>query len=157
MHKIIATVAMVVAGLLAGSMPALADKPQVYVKEGGLFSSGWDYAINGYDAVSYFTDGKPVKGSDQYTTDYNGAQWAFTSQENLEAFKENPEKYAPQYGGYCAWATAQGYTASGDPEVWKVVDGKLYLNYDKSVQKKWNKDIPGFIEQANANWPGVLE
>jgi hypothetical protein len=74
----------------------------------------------------------------------------------LNAFKANPSAFAPQYGGYCAWAVSQNYTASGDPNFWKIVNGKLYLNYDKSVQATWEKDIPGYIAKADRNWPGVL-
>ena len=110
-------------------------------------------AIQGYDAVSYFNEGKPVKGKDQYRYDWMGAKWYFASAANREEFAKTPEKYAPQYGGYCAWAVGHGYTANIDPEAWKIVDGKLYLNYDKNVQKMWAQDIPGWIQKANENWP----
>lgn len=76
---------------------------------------------------------------------------------NLNSFKTDPQAFAPQYGGYCAWAVAQGYTASSDPQAWRIVDGKLYLNYSEGVQKKWVRDIPGFIVKADTNWPKVLE
>jgi hypothetical protein len=84
-----------------------------------------------------------------------GARWQFSSPESRELFKANPAQYAPQFGGYCAWAVSQGYTANTDPEAWKIVDGKLYLNYSKSVQKKWEQDIPKYIENGNRNWPGL--
>lgn len=113
-------------------------------------------AVGGYDAVAYFTDAKPVEGSDKYSFDYLGATWLFASAEHRDLFMANPAKYAPQYGGYCAWAAAQGKSASGDPEFWKIVDGKLYLNYDAAVQKKWEADIAGFIKAADVNWPKVL-
>lgn len=116
-----------------------------------------DVAVGGYDPVAYFTQAKPVKGSKKYRTDYEGAQWRFSSQENLEAFKSAPAAYAPQYGGYCAWAISQGYTASGNPKNWAVHSGKLYLNYNSEVQADWNEDRDGFINLANANWPKVLE
>lgn len=119
----------------------------------GLFSNT---AVGGYDTVSYHTDGAPVRGSRDYTTEWQGAEWRFASQENLDLFLANPEQYAPAYGGYCAWAMAQGYKAKGDPEVWKIVDGVLYLNFDESVQAMWEDDIPGFIERANANYPEVV-
>ena len=112
-------------------------------------------AVGGYDPVAFFTDGKPVKGKDEFEMEYQGATWRFASAEHLEKFRETPEKYAPQYGGYCAWAVAQGKTAAGDPRYWTVVDGKLYLNYSKGVQKRWAEDIPGHITQADANWPGL--
>lgn len=130
---------------------AFADKDPVYT---GNFSN---VAVEGYDPVAYFTEGKPVKGDKDFTTEYQGAEWRFSSQANLDAFLADPEKYAPQYGGYCAWAVSQGYTAKGDAKHWKIVDGKLYLNYNSSIQKKWEKDIPGFIQSADASWPTVLE
>ena len=92
-----------------------------------------------------------------YASRWNGADWRFASAANKAAFDADPEAYAPQYGGYCAWAVSQGYTASIDPQQWRIVDGKLYLNYDESVQTKWLADIPGFIAKADANWPAVLE
>ncbi|MTI09409.1 YHS domain-containing (seleno)protein [Curvivirga aplysinae] len=121
--------------------------------------TGWlsDQAVGGYDTVSYFTNGEPVKGSKDHKVTWNGATWLFSSAENKALFEADPEKYAPQYGGYCAWAVAEvneGY--EGDPKIWKIVDGKLYLNNNDSVQERWNKDIPGFIETANKNWPGLL-
>jgi len=129
---------------------AMARDADIYT---GTFSS---LAVGGHDPVAYFKVGRPVPGNAQFTTDFKGATWRFASKENLDAFRANPAAYAPQYGGYCAWAVAQGYTASGDPQFWKIVNGKLYLNYDGSVQAKWEKDIPGFIAKADKNWPGVL-
>lgn len=110
-------------------------------------------ALKGYDAVAYFKEGRPVKGLDEFRQDWMGAKWYFASAANRDEFARNPEKYAPQFGGYCAWAVAHGYTASIDPEAWRIVDGKLYLNYSKDVQKKWEADVPGFIRQGNENWP----
>lgn len=114
-------------------------------------------ALGGYDTVAYFSENQPVKGSNEYRTRYKGANWYFSSQKNLESFKANPEKYAPQYGGYCAWAVAEGDTAKGDPLYWTIHHGKLYLNYDETINKKWLKDIDGFITKADANWPQVLQ
>ena len=133
------------------ALPAHAEKAPVYT---GAFSK---VAVEGYDAVAYFTEGKPVKGDKDFATQYNGAEFRFSSQANLDAFTADPEKYAPQYGGYCAWAVSQGYTAKGDAEHWRIVDGKLYLNYNAKVQRDWEADIPGFIQSANANWPNVLD
>lgn len=138
------------AAAFAAITGALAKDP-VYT---GRFS---DLAVDGHDAVAYFSEGKPVKGSSEFETEYNGAVWRFSSAENLAAFTSDPEAYTPQYGGYCAWAVSQGYTARGNPDNWRIVDGKLYLNYNEEVQKRWEEDIPGFIELANANWPSVLE
>ncbi len=131
--------------------PALARDAQIYT---GTFSST---AVGGYDAVAYFTDHKPVKGNSKISTEYKGAKWYFSSTENRDKFVASPSQYEPQYGGYCAWAVAQGHTASGDPTLWRVVNNKLYLNYDADVQKKWEANIPDFIQKANANWPKVLE
>lgn len=119
----------------------------------GLFSNT---AVSGYDAVSYHTEGAPVRGSREFRTQWQGAEWRFASQDNLDLFLADPNAYAPAYGGYCAWAIAQGYTAKGDPEFWRIVDGILYLNFDRSVQERWENDIPGFIEAANANYPSVV-
>ncbi|MEO0573961.1 MAG: YHS domain-containing (seleno)protein [Pseudomonadota bacterium] len=133
------------------SASAFADKDPVYT---GVFSST---ALSGYDTVAYFTDGKPVKGSKKFSTKHNGAKWLFASAANRDAFVANPEKYAPQYGGYCAWAVSQGYTASGDPTVWAIVDDKLYVNYNDDVGATWRKDPVGFIKLADTNWPNVLK
>jgi len=114
-------------------------------------------AVSGYDPVAYFTQGKPVEGQSTLEYEWNGATWRFSSDENRAAFKASPEAYAPQYGGYCAWAVSQGYTAKSVPDAWRIVDGKLYLNYSKDIQKRWAEDIPGNIAKADANWPRVLE
>jgi YHS domain-containing protein len=137
-------------GLVAigGSATALA-KP-TYT---GLFGN---VAAGGYDVTSYFIGkGIPQKGNKAFAVVYNGATYYFTSKANADTFKASPAKYAPQYGGYCAWAMAGGSKAPGDPEYYRVVDGKLYLNYNKGVQDKWNKDIAGFIKQANGEWQKI--
>jgi YHS domain-containing protein len=133
------------------SISAWAKDPPIYT---ALFSKT---ALGGYDAVSYFTDQRPVKGVAQFVAPYKGAEWRFSSLENRDKFLADPERFAPQYGGYCAWAVSQGYTASGDPLRWKIVDNKLYLNYDADVQKKWEKSIPEFIKSADRNWPAALD
>lgn len=122
-----------------------------------VYQSFLGTAIDGTDPVSYFTDGRPIEGKSSITYKWNGATWRFANSENRDRFAANPEKFAPQYGGYCAWAVAQGSTASTDPQAWSIVDGKLYLNYSKSVQKQWEKDIPGNIKSADRNWPDVLK
>ena len=114
-------------------------------------------AIKGYDTVAYFTENKPVEGSEEFSVDYNGAQWLFSSAENLELFKADPEKYAPQYGGYCAYAVAKGSTASIKPELFTIHKGKLYLNYSNSINDKWRSDIDGYIEAADSNWPDIVD
>ncbi|NOH72727.1 YHS domain-containing protein [Vibrio pectenicida] len=121
----------------------------------GYFSNK---AVSGYDTVAYFTEGKPVKGDEKWQFEYQGADWYFSSQENLDKFKASPEAYAPQYGGYCAWAvSAKNDFASSDPEKWAIVDGKLYLNYNADVKNMWDKDRAGHIKQANVNWPNLIK
>ena len=112
-------------------------------------------AIHGTDPVAYFTESKAVAGSSEFTTEWNGSTWQFSSAENKDLFVETPEKYAPQYGGFCAYAVAKGSTASSDPEAWTIHDGKLYLNYSKLVRGLWARDIPGNITKADANWPNL--
>ena len=136
--------------VLLASAPAVAAAPEIYT---GRFSN---LAVGGYDPVAYFEASAPAKGSKDFILDHDGATWRFASAENLEKFRANPAAYAPQYGGYCAWAVAQGYTAPGNPENWSVRDGKLYLNYNDKVQSDWLKAPDGFISRANVNWPGVL-
>jgi len=120
----------------------------------GIFSNT---AVSGYDAVAYFTEGKPVKGNKTYRMTYMGAEWRFSPAENLAMFRAAPENYAPQYGGYCSWAAGRGYLADGNPKNWRIVDGKLYLNYNDDVQQKWEQDIPGFIAKANKNYPQLVD
>ena len=106
--------------------------------------------------ISLVTEGRPVEGSSDHSHEWMGATWLFSSAENKQLFIDDPEKYAPQYGGYCAYAVSKGTTASTDPTAWKIVDGKLYLNYSHDVQKKWATDIPGNIMKADENWPQIL-
>ncbi len=124
--------------------------PEVYIE------SSSDLAIRGADPVAYFTMGEAVAGLPQYEYEWNGATWRFSSAANKEAFKAEPEAFAPAYGGYCAKAMSEGNVASVDPRAWKIVDGKLYLNYSQDVQDQWVQDIPGNIEKADAMWPSVL-
>ncbi len=122
--------------------------------------TGWfsNKAVSGYDAVAYFTQGKAIKGNAKFVFKFKEVEWYFSSQEHLDLFKKSPEKYMPQYGGYCAWAVGEKKKrAPGDPNYWKIVNGKLYLNYDASIQKKWLEDIPGFIKKADKNWPEMLK
>jgi YHS domain-containing protein len=112
-------------------------------------------ALRGYDAVAYVTDGKPTKGVAAFAQQYQGATYYFATAANRDRFAADPSMYAPQFGGYCAWAVSRNYTADGDPLAWRIVDGKLYLNYSTSVQAKWQQDIPGNVTKANTNWPGL--
>lgn len=112
-------------------------------------------ALQGYDPVAYHTVGEPTKGDFQITSTYNEATYRFASEENKAKFDADPAAYAPQYGGYCAFGTAMGFKFDGDPTVWKIVDGELFLNLATGVQQRWEKDIPGFIEKADANWVDI--
>jgi YHS domain-containing protein len=131
-------------------MPAFGDTAPIYTTRNS------DLALGGYDAVAYFTIGEPTEGSAAYTSSYQGAVFQFASQENLDLFQADPAKYAPQYGGYCAWAAARGKTAAGKPQHWAIVDGRLYLNYSRGIQRKWDADRAGFITKADAAWPTVV-
>lgn len=114
-------------------------------------------AVGGYDPVAYFTEGGPVKGSPKYKTDYKGARFLFSSQENLDKFKAQPTKYEPQYGGYCAWAVAHNKTAKGNPRNWAIVDDKLYLNLNDRIEESWNNNQAEFIKAADKNWPNLVK
>jgi hypothetical protein len=112
-------------------------------------------ALSGHDPVAYFTEGAPRPGDPAIALDWDGVRWLFATEANREAFRADPAAFAPQYGGYCAWAMAEGYTAPIDPAAWRIVEGRLYLNYSPRVQRRWEGDIPGNIARADANWPAV--
>lgn len=141
--------AFVVAATEVAASPAAKVYPPVNQGEDGL-------SLGGFDAVAYFTEGRPVQGSADHTLSWNGAVWRFASAAHLEAFRANPEAFAPQFGGYCAWAASQGYIAPGDPQVWRIVDGRLYLNFNARAQALWLQDVPGAIARGEANWPRIL-
>ena len=113
--------------------------------------------ISGYDPVAYFTDGKPVRGSGYHVAVQDGVTYVFANAEHKKLFIANPNKYLPAYGGYCAYGVAVGKKFVADPEVWKVVDGTLYLNLDKGIQDKWHKDVPGYIKKADTNWVEIKD
>ncbi len=148
-----------VLNIVTPSVSIALEAINTYGVGGGFFSDPprTDVAIKGYDTVAYFKVKKPVLGSDVFVTTWKGAKWKFSSSENLAAFKENPEKYAPQFGGYCAYGIAQGYAVKIEPDQWTIVDGKLYLNYDADVSKKWNKDQIKFINEAKEKFESVLK
>ena len=112
-------------------------------------------ALKGYDPVAYFTEGKPVQGRPEFSASHEGAIYRFANAANREAFAAAPGKYAPRYGGYCAYGMASGYKAPIEPDAWTIVEGKLYLNYNQSVRSRWSSDIPGYVRKADANWPSV--
>ena len=141
--------------LITVSFSALAAQP-VNTLKNSFFASQTDTAINGYDSVAYFTKNAPVKGLDAHTYEWKGAKWKFSNEANLELFKNNPDKYAPQYGGYCAYGVANDGLVKVDPDQFTVHEGKLYLNYDASVQKDWLKDTTGYIRNADAKFQSLL-
>lgn len=142
--------AALAAAALSAPAPAHADERPVYTAPLSNLGAG------GYDVVAYFTDNRPVRGAPQFRVTHNGVEYRFSSAEHQAAFERNPTRYLPQYGGYCAWAVSQGYTASANPRNWRIVDGRLYLNYNTEVQRRWEQDINGHIRSADANWPRVL-
>lgn len=115
-------------------------------------AQGPEPAIKGYDTVAYFTLGKATRGSESFTFGWHDMTWHFSSREHRDLFAAAPEQYAPQYDGYCAWAMAEARLAITDPEVWKIVGGKLYLNCSQAAYEKWSRDIPGHIRKADAIW-----
>ncbi len=141
---------LILALLVLVSAYAQANKPSVF-NSGGV-------AINGYDPVAYFTESQPVPGKAEasHQLQWQGVTWQFASLENRAQFEQDPHSYAPQYGGYCAYAVANNYTASTDPDAWSIHEGKLYLNFNRGVRFLWARDIPGHVEAGDANWPQVL-
>jgi YHS domain-containing protein len=135
--------------LIAFTVPAHAIK-----QTGGEYNTLYaGLGAKGYDVVAYFTDGRPVMGSDRYTAEYGGVKWQFASREHRDAFAADPARYAPQYGGFCAWGVSVGGLYDVDPvNAWNIVDGKLYLNFNKEVNATFTGDPHGFIRKANGNW-----
>jgi YHS domain-containing protein len=121
--------------------------PVVYSTDNG--------AIDGYDPVAFFTDSAAVKGDKQFSTEWNGATWSFSSPQNRDLFTANPEKFAPQYGGYCAYGTADGHLSPTQADTWTILDGRLFFNYNQKVKEKWMEDTKGYIEKADRNWPDL--
>ncbi len=142
MKQILLSLFVVFASLIVS-----AQKSEVFIESG--------VAIQGYDPVAYFTEGKPVQGNDRLVYNWNGARWYFSNQQNLDSFKTNPDKFSPQYGGYCAYGMFHGHKASTDPDAWTIVDGKLYLNHDLKVRELWKDKRDEKIEIADKNWPDV--
>lgn len=121
----------------------------------GINKDGSGIALKGYDPVAYFNSTIPRQGAAEYSYEWNGAKWRFSNAANRDLFAKEPEKYAPQYGGYCAYAVSQGGTADIDPQTGRIVDGKLYLNYSKDVASKWGENIPKYITDADNNWKNL--
>ncbi len=127
---------------------ARASHPPVFASNG--------IAINGTDPVAYFDQGQPVAGQAAHAVDWNGARWQFASAGNRDRFAADPVAFAPAYGGYCAWAASQGYVADTVPEAWTIHAGRLFLNASQRIRRRWERDIPGHVARADANWPGIL-
>jgi YHS domain-containing protein len=140
--------AVLVTTAIVSSGAAVAAEPDIYSHKG--------LAIRGYDPVAYHQGG-PKEGKEAFRHSWMGATWQFSSAANRDLFAANPEKYAPEYGGYCAYAVSQDSTASIDPDTWTLVDGKLYLNYSKRIEAKWLKKRDAYIVDADKNWPDVLK
>jgi len=126
-----------------------AQKSEIFAPEGK--------AINGYDVVAFFKEGKPVMGSDNLAYTYMDVKWLFSSNSNMAAFKVDPKHYMPQYGGFCAYGTAEGHKAPTKPDTWTIVNDKLYFNYNLKVKDAWTKDQMALIEKADKNWPDLKD
>jgi YHS domain-containing protein len=138
-------VAALLGAIVVAAAPAQAG--EFYERDG--------VALRGHDPVAYFTQGKPAQGRPEFKAVYQGSTFHFASAAHRDAFAADPARYAPQYGGFCAFGTAGGYKAAIDPQAWTIVGGKLYLNYNAAVQKQWSADIPGFVAKADRLWPTV--
>jgi YHS domain-containing protein len=137
------------------ALAALAAAVFVTTLQAGEFFEKDGVALRGYDTVAYVKDGQAVKGSAQYKAEYKGSSFHFSSQSHRDAFAADPAKYAPQYGGFCAFGMSKGYKAATDPAAFTVVNGKLYLNYNRDVQRQWSADVPGFVALADKQWPAA--
>jgi hypothetical protein len=140
---------------LAAAMPALAIASRARAAEPMVFQRD-GLAIGGTDPVAYFTDGAPVQGVADHTVDWNVARWTFASAANRDAFVADPERYAPAFGGYCAFAASRGYLAPTVPEAWSIYEDRLYLNANLRARELWLAELPNVIAAGEANWPGIL-
>ncbi|MBS4065548.1 MAG: hypothetical protein KGZ74_13390 [Chitinophagaceae bacterium] len=138
---------LMMAIMLIAVITLKAQSPEIFIKNG--------YAIGGFDAVAYFTENKPVKGDTTISITWKKAKWLFSSKKNADLFQSNPEKYAPQYGGYCAYGCSRGYKATTEPDAFTVSDGKLYLNYNLKTKEVWLKDMKAYIQKADKNWESI--
>lgn len=133
---------------IAGAMTLRGQTP-------GSINAANGVAIQGYDAVAYHTRQEAVKGERSFRHVWRGVTWLFASSENRDAFAASPEKFMPEFGGFCAYGVSRGYAVDIDPQAFSIVDGRLYLNYSKGVQRTWNQDRAGHIDKARRNWPKV--
>ena len=153
--KLLFTTAILFFGLISTSIAA--ERINTLEKKGLFGYEPNGIAIRGYDTVAYFTKSMPVEGRDSFTAQWSGATWKFSSQEHLDLFVAEPEKYAPQYGGYCAYGVAQKSLVKIEPELWSIIEGKLYLNYNSKLNDEWKKDIPNYINQADTLFEKLLK
>ena len=137
---------------IAGALLASLLASQVWA---GEFFEVDGLALRGYDPVAYVEAERPTPGDPAHSFTYLGSKFLFASAANRAKFVAAPDKYAPQFGGFCALGTANGYKVATEPDAFKVVGGKLYLNYNRKVLDIWSKDAPGYIAKANENWPAV--
>lgn len=150
-HLVLTAAALFTAGPLAdlsGQAP-VGERELVNVDSRGV-------ALQGYDPVSFFIAGAPVKGKPDLSVRHGSATYYFASEESRAAFEAEPERYTPQFGGFCAWAVSRGYTAKVEIDTWQVVDGRLILNYDRGVKRKFNEDVAGNLRRADGNWPDLV-
>jgi hypothetical protein len=141
---------------LAAALPVGSAQPASQINvSNGVTLAGPGLAAHGYDVVAFFTEGKPRFGSDAYALAYGGGTYRFASQAHFDAFKADPGKYEPAYGGFCAYGVTLGKKFDGDPRHWKIVDGRLYLNLNGDIQVEWSKDVSGNIKKADSNWARI--
>jgi YHS domain-containing protein len=143
--------------LLAGAAVSVALASSALAAGVELNASSTGLALQGYDPVAYFTEGEATPGDWRITASYQDATYRFSSEEHKAAFEADPEAFLPEYGGYCAFGAAMGFKFDGDPEQWRIVDGELYLNISADIQERWLQDVPGYIEQADSNWPTIVD
>ncbi|WP_375571993.1 YHS domain-containing (seleno)protein [Ahrensia marina] len=146
-----------VKSLLAGAAVSVALASSALAAGVELNASSTGLALQGYDPVAYFTEGEATPGDWRITASYQDATYRFSSEEHKAAFEADPESFLPEYGGYCAFGAAMGFKFDGDPEQWRIVDGELYLNISADIQERWLQDVPGYIEQADSNWPTIVD
>lgn len=152
MRRALSASVLFVALSVAAGLPgvALADNPAMVVDDQGR-------AVEGYDTVAYFTEGKAMQGDPAFTHEWQGATWLFVSAEHRDMFAADPERYAPQFGGYCAYAISTNHAIKGRADIWSIHEGKLYLNLGPGAQKKWENGLSNNVARAVNNWPGALK
>ena len=154
-NRAVRLIALLVACIAGGVHGAAAQQPEIFQARRADYAAA-PLAVSGFDTVAYHTQKAAVPGNPQFRVSWKGAEWQFASQANVDLFLKEPDKYAPQYGGYCAFAVALGSAASSDPRLFDVIDGKLYLNQSNGTQASWRRDTAGMIQRGNQNWPRVI-